>query len=267
MGIFDNITESTHVYPNWIDKSTKGNGINKLCPIIMRTTILILLLVSTNIICGQKDTAKVKWYDKDIHLFKWLIPDSIINSKVCVKIAPLSILGIYTGPSIRAGIEYKIKDNWSLYNELGYFFLTTQGALTKLELKHYLTNSSENVGNYISGELYYKYQQYQATDSIGKIDLSNLQATKYEKNYSVNKHVECLTIKYGKMTVYKFGIVIDAFVGLGIRLRQGENTLTKDENEHIMHSSDYGPNVITNRAGFKVFPNLDAGVKIGYRIK
>ncbi len=234
----------------------------------MRTTILFILLISTKIICGQKDSLiKLKWYEKEHPLLGWLIPDSTINSRFCIKVAPLSMLNGYSGQSIRAGIEYKLKDNWSLYNEVGYFVLTTQGALMKVELKHYLTSTNRNIGNYVSCELYYKYQQYQTTDSIGKIDLSTSQYTKYEKNYSVNKHVECFTIKYGNMSVYKFGIVIDAFVGLGIRIKQGVNTLTKDENDHIMHSTDYGPNVITNRAGFKVFPNFDAGVKIGYRIK
>jgi hypothetical protein len=220
------------------------------------------------IVCGQNDSvSKVKWYDKDISLSRWIMPDSVVDSRICVKIAPLSLLGIYVGPSIRAGVEYRVKENWSIYNELGCFFKYTQGALAKIEIKHYLTFSNRNVGNYVSAELYYKYQQYQATDTIAKINQANLQITRYEKNYSVTKHVECLTIKYGVMNVCKFGIVIDAFVGLGVRLKQGSNTLTDDENQNIKHSSDYGPNVITNQAGFKVYPNFDAGVKIGYRIK
>lgn len=234
----------------------------------MKTTILIILLVTTKIIFGQKDSlVKLKWYEKEHPFFGWLIPDSTINSKICIKIAPLSMLNGYSGPSIRAGVEYKLKDNWSLYNELGYFVFNTQGALIKLELKHYLTDYNRNVGVYVSGELYYKYQQYQATDSITKINQANLQYTRYEKNYSVTKHVECFTIKYGVMDVYKYGIVIDAFIGLGVRLRQANNTLTYEENKNIKRSADYGPNVITNEAGSKIYPNFDAGVKIGYRIK
>lgn len=232
----------------------------------MKTTILIILLVSTNIICGQNDSNKVKWYDKDISLTKWLIPDTIVDSKFCLKFAPLSLLGIYTGPSIRLGAEYKLKDTWSLYNELGYF-IGNRGGIAKFELKHYLDDWEKNVGTYVSAELTYKYQHYQTSDTIAKINQSNLQITKYEKNYSVTKHVECLTIKYGVMKVYKYGILIDAFVGLGIRIKQATSSLTYEENQNIKHSSDYGPNVFTNQAGNKIYPNIDLGVKIGYRIK
>jgi hypothetical protein len=65
--------------------------------------------------------------------------------------------------------------------------------------------------------------------------------------------------------VYKSGLTIDLFAGAGIRLRQGCNNLSKDEN--IKSSSDYGPNVFTNYAGRMIFPNVDIGVKIGFGMK
>lgn len=232
----------------------------------MRISIIIVLFLSTSLFGQNDSTKKRKWYEKEHPLLGWLIPDSTINSKLCVKIAPLSNLGIYAGPSFRAGIEYKIKDKISFYNEFGWFYLYGQGGLTKFEIKKYLNNSDLNVGNYLSVELFYKYQQYNATDTISFLNSSNT-ITKYSKDYFVSKNVECLTIKYGSMTVYKFGIVVDLFVGLGIRLKQANNTLTTTENNNIQHSSDYGPNVFTNEAGIKVYPNLDAGIKIGFNFK
>ncbi len=221
----------------------------------MRTLIIISLFFSTSLF-GQEDKP----------LFGWLIPDPIVNSRLCVKVAPLANLGIYTGPSFRAGIEYKIKNQISFYNEFGWFYAYGQGGLTKFEIKKYFDNSNLNVGNYLSAELFYKYQQFNTSDSIGFIT-SSTTTTKYKKDYFVSKNVECLTIKYGNMTVYKFGIVVDLFVGLGIRLKQSYNTLNSDENNHIQHSSDYGPNVFVNEAGFKVYPNFDLGIKIGYNFK
>lgn len=226
-------------------------------------TLIILIFFSTSLF-GQKDsTSKLKWYEKDHPLFGWLIPDSTVNSLICVKIAPLSNLGIYTGPSFRAGVEYKVKNKVSFYNEFGWFYLYGQGGLTKFEIKKYLNHSDLNVGNYLSVELFYKYQQYNTSDTIGFINSSN-SVTKYNKDYFVSKNVECLTIKYGSMIVLKYGIVVDFFVGLGIRLKQSHNTLTSDENKHIQNSSDYGPNQITNYAGNNIYPNIDAGIKIGY---
>lgn len=232
--------------------------------IYTKIKFLIIFFVSTNFIFGQTDSVQKNSVSyPEFSLTKWLIPDSVLDSRLAVKLAPLSLLNT----SIRIGVEYKVKDNWSLYNELGYYFLTTKGALAKFEVKHYLTNSSKNVGNYVSAELYYKYEEYLTTDTISKVNLNNLQITRYEKEYKVFKNIECLTIKYGIMTACKYRLVFDAFAGIGLRLKQATNTLTSDENEHIKSSHDYGPNIIMNQAGFKVYPNFDLGVKIGFRIK
>ncbi len=222
----------------------------------MKTLLLALTILCLSVSYGQKAVA----YKAPDAFF---VVDRKWDPKLCVKFAPLSLLGIYAGPSIRLGAEFKVMDNWSLYHEFGYFFAYKHGALTKLELKHYFEDQDEpdvNSGGYLSGELYYKYQYFDASDSIQI-------APKYEKTYSVSKHVECFTLKYGYMKVYPCGIVVDLFAGIGIRVKQAKNTLTADENEHIEHSTDYGPNVFTNEAGNKVYPNIDLGVKVGYRFR
>jgi hypothetical protein len=63
---------------------------------------------------------------------------------LCVKIAPLAILDIYNGMSPRIGIEYKLKHNYALYNEIGTYFPNpngmhnNRGILGKLEFKWYV---------------------------------------------------------------------------------------------------------------------------------
>jgi len=181
------------------------------------------------------------------------------DSKLCIKIAPLSMLNAFNGYSPRVGIEYRIKDYWSIYNEAG-FFLYRGGVLTKFEIKNYLEDY-KNVGNYVSAELFYKYQSWGDWDSV------HVDGKTYRKDFTISKHVECLTIKYGNMKVYAFGIVVDVFAGLGIRFKQAKNTLTYEENMNIQHSSDYGPNVFVNEGRNRIYPNFDFGIKIGYRIK
>lgn len=227
----------------------------------MKTILLALTILLFSVSYGQDAVALNNPDGKASDIFfvagrKW-------DPKLCIKAAPLSLLGIYAGPSARLGVEFKLKDSWSLYHEIGYFFAYKPGVITKLELKHYFEDQDEpdeNSGGYLSGELYYKYQSFNASDSIQI-------APEYEKNYSVSKHVECFTFKYGYMKVYPCGIVVDMFAGIGIRVKQAKNTLTAEENDHIAHSSDYGPNVFTNEAGNKVYPNIDLGVKVGYRFR
>lgn len=229
----------------------------------MKTINLILLfVVMTMPAFSQTDTIqKIK------RKHKWNTPQEELPlqtmPRVIIKAAPISLLNGYDGPSARMGVEYKLKDNFNLYNELGYFFYNT-GIITKVELKKYVSNLYAesfimSSREYISFEFAFKRQEYGTGDSI----YGN--AGQYYKDFNVRKSVECLTVKYGTLLVYKRGLTIDLFIGAGIRLRQGCNTLEKSES--IKSSSDYGPNVFTNYAGRMIFPNVDIGVKIGFGVK
>ncbi|PCI97026.1 MAG: hypothetical protein COB15_08660 [Flavobacteriales bacterium] len=193
-----------------------------------------------------------------------------INNELSICVEPLSILPMYSGTSVRGGIEYKLKENWSMYNELGYYInyfkeisypKNVKGYTTKIELKNYRGDGIRNSGRYFSLELFLKHQNYLATDSIG------IGKIKYGQVYSVSKNVGALTFKFGRLKVYKFGLVIDSYIGVGIRLKKTNNGLTETENENMISSADYGPNKFTNRAGNFIYPNFSLGFRIGYRIK
>jgi hypothetical protein len=182
-----------------------------------------------------------------------------------IKVAPLALIGPYEGTSLRIGMEYPIKARWSGYTELIHYFYNTGDGI-KMEFKHYLPGFSQedkhsSSRDYVSIELFYKRQCYSTYDSIF------MPNERYRKNYNVNKSVECLTAKYGIQNVYRCGITIDFFMGLGIRVKQARNTLTKAENDNIEHWGDYGTNRIVNRAGNFVYPNFDIGLKIGFGFK
>lgn len=187
-------------------------------------------------------------------------------TRFIIKAAPLAILNGYDGPSARIGIEYKLNNEWNLYNEAGYFFIHT-GALAKVEFKKYLSgmyadSKFMSSREYVSFEFFYKRQEYRTGDSIYVANGPN-----YYKDFNVKKSVECFTIKYGNLFVYKGGLTVDFFIGAGIRFRQGCNTLSEEENYNIKSSSDYGPNIFTNFGCRSVFPNVDIGVKIGFGVK
>jgi hypothetical protein len=222
---------------------------------IRRMMMLILLLIFVRLISAQEYLKSDNGKDS----FPRLDPPLYI-----LKIAPLGLLGAYEGPSLRVGLEYPIKGDWSGYTELIHYFYNT-GDGVKLEFKwwahSYQFDRHSLDRDYVAVEFFYKHQCYKASDTI------IMPYEKYNKEYNVNKSVECLTIRYGTQTAYKCGITVDLFAGLGIRLKQASNTLSYEENENIQHWGDYGTNRIVNMAGNFIYPNFDVGVKIGFKLK
>lgn len=188
------------------------------------------------------------------------------DSKVSVKISPLSLIQPFVGPCAKLSIEYRVKNNIAFQNEIGIFFHSSSGFETRFEVKRYIEQPDKTIGNYFSMELFYKYQYYTTPYVIDTAD-------PYEQNYlilepfDVNKHVESLTFKYGQLNVFKYGFIIDAYCGLGIRFQQIKNSLSTDDNASLPPTSDYGPNLILDKARNTIYPNLLLGVKIGFRVK
>jgi len=168
-----------------------------------------------------------------------------------LKLAPLSLYTLYVGPSVRMSAEYKVK-NTVLENQLGFFFYYSTGFLAATEVKYYREENS-NEGEYFSWELFYKYQAYNVNDSTG--------------SFFVSKNVECFTVKYGNLLLYKNGLLLEGYCGLGVRFQQNKNTLDFLSNEYMQPTTDYGPNIILNKERNSIYPNLVAGVKVGYAFR
>lgn len=188
------------------------------------------------------------------------------DQRLSLKISPLSFVTPYTGPIAKLSLEHKCRNNVALQYEGGLFFYQSRGGSVRVELKNYLGSGTETAGDYLSLEAFYKYQAY-TTDKV--VDT----ADPYEQNYiildpfDVRKHAESLTVKYGNLRVLKCGFVVDVFCGLGIRFQQTRNSLSPDDNAAMPATSDYGPNLILNKAMNRILPNIVAGIKIGWRLK
>lgn len=211
----------------------------------------LLLLLAAHISFGQNDS----------------VPN-IPPAKLVVKLAPLSLVPVYINPCVKAGVEYRFNNPMALYGEVGSFIYSAKGFTSKLEFKYYLRESIYRARecNYISAELYYKREAYDTYDTITP-DPVDGEVGFPKTEYSVFKQVQCFTVKYGVMQVYRRGFVLDFYAGLGIRFKQATNTLSAEDNANMPATSDYGPNLFINKAGNFIYPNFDAGVKIGWRIK
>lgn len=179
----------------------------------------------------------------------------IKQNRLFVKVIPTSLHVPYVGRSLRVSCEYRIKEYFSIENEFGFFFDNSKGYIAKFEFKYYFDKPNE--GLYCSGELYYKNQNYSTSDNFGN-EL---------KEYTVNKNIECLTIKWGNLRVFKYGFIVEPYAGIGIRFQQNRNSLSATDNLSMEATTDYGPNIILNQARNRVYPNITAGIKVGLRLK
>jgi hypothetical protein len=169
--------------------------------------------------------------------------------------------------SPRIGVEYKLKRNISLYNEIGTFIPNANGMsnnvgfLIKTEFKNYINKRKLTSKHYVSAELFYKQQSYYTYDSI------YFSGNGYVKDYHVSKNVLCFTIKYGYLHILPNNIVVDFFVGVGVRQRFVVSSLTSEENSNIQADNSSETNILKSKAGTFTYPNFDAGIKIGYRFR
>jgi hypothetical protein len=181
---------------------------------------------------------------------------SFVDNKFCVKIPPLALIGSFSGSALRVDLEKKMLSHNALCFELGTFLPLTnrsltnnRGVITRLEWKYYC-----------SVEFFYKNQSYNTHDSIKS-------TPNYYNGYAVAKIVACLNIKYGYLDVYKKGFIMEVFVGVGVRVKDSNSTLSVIENNNIVPLGDVAGNIFANKSGRFIYPNVDVGFKIGFKAK
>ncbi|HTB05581.1 MAG TPA: DUF3575 domain-containing protein [Bacteroidia bacterium] len=191
------------------------------------------------------------------------------NSKFCIEIAPLSWLANLEGYSYQLGTEFRLDNHLSGYvSGEGYFrggdgdrSNNVRGYNVRLELKYYFNRDAG--GQYVSIEGMYKKQEFNWQDSIHTTPA-------YQTTFRVSKDVSCLTAKYGCQFLHKSRIVLDCFVGLGVRFKNVTTTLTQQQVNGLKYNDDssYESDEIGYlvKPGMYVLPNLEAGFKIGYQI-
>ena len=223
-------------------------------PNYIRTTILFIIILSTQIACGQKD--------------------SVIDNRFCVKVSPLSLLNHYDGPCYKVGAEIKLHNNISTYFEYGGYVKIKEsifyaknnltGFILKSEIKYYLNRKNLTTGQYISLEYSYKNQNF---GFWGNIKVDSL--TTYYKDYNISKDVSCFNLKFGEVSNKNKWFIFEYFAGMGILFMKGSNNLTEFERENIMHGEKQGGNpagLIRLTQPWATL-SITAGIKLGFRIK
>ena len=212
--------------------------------------LFITLTLLTNIACAQWEVSPEK--------------------KLCIKISPFHLIDPWDGTACKIGAEFKIHEKISEYLEYGRYFpqLTIWGSLennkgftAKAETRMYWNPKEKNSRSYVSIELLYIDQSYARSDSIEIKPIP-----RYNKKYSLSKKVIGLYANIGQTGIYKRRLIIEGFIGLGVRFKNVTCTLTQEEADHRNFGDWNNPDSWVNKCGKFITPDFNFGILIGYKI-
>lgn len=201
------------------------------------------------------------------------IDTTLIDNKICIKTNPLAFIDYYGGCSYRLGAEFKVIHNIAFSFELGKYYdygldklslmIHPNGFIIRPEIKYYLNKYKLSTGKYVSLDVFYKKINFDHKDSI------SLPSTPiFEKQYTIWKDIYGINARYGSLIVHKKKFVFEWYVGGGIRCIKGHNSLSSDEDKHVLTGDGHGGYADEGQRIIKgVWPNIMLGFKIGYSVK
>jgi hypothetical protein len=146
-----------------------------------------------------------------------------------IKWAPFSALDI--DPTIQFGLEYLLRGNWSLQQELGYGHFNHSSTTfngnnlwnkevwrSRTEVRLYLSNyTPKPAGVYTAFEVLYKRVNFNQEATVGRECEDGMCAYSEIVTYKVLRDVAGYHIKFGGQLVIENRVTLDFYGGLGFR--------------------------------------------------
>lgn len=185
-----------------------------------------------------------------------------------ITLSPLALADVFDGASVRPGFEMQLNNRFSAGMETGFYLpylnatkIKPKGFVFKPMLRYWLHPKKEN--NYIALEYMFKQQDYRFKDSL------EISENRFEKQYSMKRHVHALSVRYGRMKQLGKNFVLDCYAGIGIRHIHSSSDLSPAESDAILSGSSGDCPLqqdILRITGSHLYPNFLLGVRIGYRL-
>jgi len=200
-----------------------------------------------------------------------------------IKFSPLAALEEGNFPVIQAGVEFPLKNNLSLYSEIGIryrkgiydnadtIFTGSGGFKAKVELRHYITNEWRSwlEGTYWAANIFYTNSSHNTSMVYYK---GNDSTTRIGDDFAVKKTVIGLNALRGWQNSYGKRFMVDAYIGVGIRFRIIDHShLEYDRKvDRLDGARHFNVNEMRHqtdtRNGLSVAPNLTFGIRLGWRL-
>lgn len=194
---------------------------------------------------------------------------SIEKKTVIIKLSPLC-LADPNYPALQLGAEIKLNNSLSYQQELGYIFretyvnnrwLTGSGFKIRSEIRNYTILNKDNEvlnGSYLSIEPFYTYTYFYRSADF-KLDDGSV----HEDEHKITKHLIGINAKIGYQKIFKSGIMLEFYIGIGVKYRKIIYTENEYDGKKAIFPTDY-IFVATEREGESIVPNLPMSIKIGY---
>lgn len=209
------------------------------------------------------------------------------SSGYSIHTSPLQAIDLFSRPMITLGGEYRLRGPWAVCAEVGFKYvilnlsgtdttwIPSEGYTARLEVKRYLPWSLGPRGNsYVSMEYRWildreTFAMFYYFDGDSVSDQGAARET-YSDALGVIRRIHVVNLKLGKVFTIGNRFLLDAYCGLGVRVRDVTNTRREfsfdppyvNSNRHPgpwMGKLDDGP------LRGPVVPNLSLGFKLGYR--
>jgi hypothetical protein len=206
-----------------------------------------------------------------------------------IKISPFSLIDEFSFPTVQFGIETKLSQRFTWYNEIGikyrrsFFekadtsFIRTSGFKAKSEIRYYLPNSIgvEEIrtvlnGFYLGANLFYIRDYH---NSVISYYPNNDSSVIFIDNFAVKKNVFGLNLIFGLQKKLIRHLLIDLYAGFGFRFRIINDSHLEFDSEldhMIKHTDDFIQdyrNKIDVKSGVSNIPGLTLGLRLGYRFR
>lgn len=204
------------------------------------------------------------------------------QGKLLLKFSPLALVDEVSFPTIMAGVEYRISNKMSWYNEAGIkyrnstfdaadsSFVKPGGFKIKSELRYYFNNkaSFSFEGRYFAAAVFFTADRHNTGVDWHIINDTTVQADVF----GVNRKTAGLNLLYGNQVPLSKKWLLDVYGGLGVRYRS-IRTVNKEYNKSIhglRGPIDVNIPFIRSKADAEsnaVFMgSLSAGVRICYKL-
>jgi len=189
--------------------------------------------------------------------------------KLLLTVSPAHLIEFYHGTSANIGAEVALNNSFSFYGEVGKYLPNSilannyyqKGTTLLGELKYYFWTSKSDSKHYVSLQYMHGSQSYTRADPIGPVN----EETSFSV-YDVDKEFQDLSVRYGILFVNSKRLVLNPYIGIGLRYQQVSTSITNEEMANLNFYSNWSPHQWIHQNGNRFYAKAHLGIRIGIKL-